>query len=102
MNSIKNIKKNISGLKLSLISAMMTFPVSVFAESDPASKAAGEMQTILFGTLGTSLCAIIIGATFIMAKTGKITWDRFIFIGFCTAGFLGAPSIVTSIQGWVK
>jgi len=69
---------------------------------DPATKAASKMQTIMFGTLGTSLCAILIGATFIMAKAGKISWDRFVFIGFCTAGFLGAPSIVSMIQGWVN
>jgi hypothetical protein len=73
---------------------------STFA-MDPATRAATEMNTILFGALGTSISAIILGGTFILAKTGKITWDKFLFIGFCTAGFLGAPSIVTMIKGWV-
>jgi type IV secretory pathway VirB2 component (pilin) len=82
-----------------LMTAFLSSPV--FAQMDPATNAANKMKTILFGGLGTSLCAILLGATFILAKTGKITWDKFIFLGFCTAGFLGAPSIVTLIKGWV-
>tara|TARA_R110000868_G_scaffold207266_3_gene456239 strand:+ start:270 stop:584 length:315 start_codon:yes stop_codon:yes gene_type:complete len=81
---------------------LLSLPLSAVAsDMNPATTAAKKMNNILFGTLGTSICAILIGATFIMAKTGKITWDRFLFVGFCTAGFLGANSIVSLIQGWV-
>lgn len=87
--------------KFYLLILSFAYSTSVFA-LDPASRAASKMQGIMFGTLGTSLCAILIGATFIMAKAGKISWDRFVFIGICTAGFLGAPSIVSMIEGWVR
>jgi type IV secretory pathway VirB2 component (pilin) len=90
-------------LKKQFISHLIFWNSSlVFAETDPATKAALEMKAKLFGEFGFSLAAILIGATFVMAKAGKITWDRFIFVGFCTAGFLGAPSIVEMIKGWVK
>jgi len=87
---------------LYLIVSLFLNPVITFASDiDPASKAAMKMHSILFGMLGTSLVGIIIGATFLMAKTGKITWDRFVFIGCCAAGFLGSPLIVTMIKDWV-
>jgi type IV secretory pathway VirB2 component (pilin) len=79
----------------------LIFPFSAFAESDPFTRAGNGIEHILFGTLGTSLCGIIIGATFLMAKVGKISWERFISVGICTAGFLGAPSIVYMIKSWV-
>jgi type IV secretory pathway VirB2 component (pilin) len=76
-------------------------PLSALAENDPFTSAGNGIERILFGTLGTSLCGIIIGATFLMAKVGKISWERFISVGLCTAGFLGAPSIVYMIKSWV-
>lgn len=94
-------------MKAKKIVSSLFFYLSVFLCSkvfalDPATNAANQMKGILFGGLGVSLSAIIIGATFIMANTGKISWDRFVFIGFCTAGFLGSPAIVGLIQSWVR
>ena len=89
--------KNINLIVLSSLLPTLSFASDI----DPASKAAMKMHSILFGVLGTSLVGIIIGATFLMAKTGKITWDRFVFIGCCAAGFLGSPLIVTMIKDWV-
>lgn len=97
--------KLINKLNSLLLNALMLFLMTTglsFAEIDPATRASARMSSIMFGQFGTSISAIIIGATFIMAKTGKITWDRFVFIGFCTAGFLGARSIVSIINGWVN
>ncbi|MCD6040280.1 MAG: hypothetical protein K0S27_1680 [Gammaproteobacteria bacterium] len=85
----------------SLIILTSTGPFSAMAENDPFTSAGNGIERILFGTLGTSLCGIIIGATFLMAKVGKISWERFISVGICTAGFLGAPSIVYMIKNWV-
>ncbi len=79
----------------------LVIPLTAFAENDPFTNAGNGIERILFGTLGTSLCGIIIGATFLMAKVGKISWDRFISVGLCTAGFLGAPSLVYMIKSWV-
>jgi type IV secretory pathway VirB2 component (pilin) len=90
---MKNIK---------LLALMLMYSNLAMAYSDPATKASNQMKNILFGSLGTSLAAMLIGATFIMAYVGKITWDRFIFVGFCSAGFLGSQSIVSLIQGWVS
>jgi type IV secretory pathway VirB2 component (pilin) len=80
---------------------LIVSPAMAFADNDPFTAAGNGMKGILFGTLGTSLCGIIIGATFLMAKVGKISWDKFMQVGLCTAGFLGAPSIVTLIKSWV-
>ena len=91
-NKIKN--------KLLLIVLFLS-PCFAFADTDPISKAGNEMYLILFGALGTALCAIIVGATFVLANVGKITWDKFVFIGMCTAGFLGTPSIIALIKSWV-
>jgi len=89
-------------IKKYLLFITMLYTSFAFAEdTDPATRAADKMQTIMFGSLGTSLATIMIGATFVMAKTGKITWDRFIFVGLCTAGFLGAPAIVNIIKSAV-
>lgn len=96
-----NFKKIIKKMIVTTTTVFLVWPAVVFADVDPATRTAGKMQNILFGTLGTSLCSILIGATFIMAKTGKITWDRFMYIGFCTAGFLGSKSIVNLISEWV-
>ena len=85
----------------SALSVGLLLPASVFAESDPFSRAGNGISGILFGSLGTSLCGIIIGVTFLMAKVGKVSWDRFIQVGLCTAGFLGAPSLVTLLKTWV-
>lgn len=95
--------KSLKRLKLILWLLVITaLPIMAFAaNSDPFTGAGNGMKNILFGTLGTSLCAIIIGATFLMAKVGKISWDKFVQVGLCTAGFLGAPSIVTLVKSWV-
>lgn len=79
----------------------LLMPSLCLADEDPMTKAGKTFSGILFGTLGTSLCTILIGATFLMAKAGKVSWDRFLFIGFCSAGFLGAPSIVYLIKSMV-
>ncbi|MCE3237831.1 MAG: hypothetical protein K0R24_812 [Gammaproteobacteria bacterium] len=84
-----------------LVFLWLISPLSALAENDPFTRAGNGIENILFGTLGTSLCGIIIGATFLMAKVGKISWERFISVGLCTAGFLGAPSIVYMIKSWV-
>ena len=76
-------------------------PALAMAEQDPFSKSASQMSTILFGPLGTTLCSIVLGATFVMAKVGKISWDKFLYIGFCTVGFLGSPKIVALFKGWL-
>jgi type IV secretory pathway VirB2 component (pilin) len=72
-----------------------------FTEDDPISRVGNKMFLVLFGSLGVTLCAIIMGATFILAKVGKVSWDQFLYIGFCTAGFLGTPSIITVIKSAV-
>lgn len=101
---LNKIKTLIKSLKDSVVLGMylMIFSDLAMAYSDPATKSATKMKDILFGPLGTSLAAILIGATFILAYVGKTTWDRFIFVGFCSAGFLGSQSIVSLIQGWVS
>jgi type IV secretory pathway VirB2 component (pilin) len=93
------MKVNLWFQKLILIVVINT-PYIAYADVDPFTSAGNGMTKILFGTLGTSLCSIIIAATFLMAKIGKVTWDKFISVAICTAGFLGAPSIVTLIKGW--
>jgi type IV secretory pathway VirB2 component (pilin) len=97
------MKINFSALKFfgGIVFLFLSWPLLAFAENDPFTSAGNGIERILFGTLGTSLCGIIIGATFLMAKVGKISWDRFISVGICTAGFLGAPSIVYIIKSWV-
>lgn len=76
-------------------------PSLCFGDIDPVTTTSNRFASILFGALGASLCAIIIGGTFIAAKVGKVTWDRFLFIAYCVAGFLGAPSIVSFIRSIV-
>jgi hypothetical protein len=56
---------------------------------------------ILFGSFGLSICTIAVGASFLAAKFGKISWDQFLFIGGCTAGFIGTPSLISLISSWV-
>ena len=93
MNKIvSKVNKNI------VILFTYAIPAICLAEEDPMTTAGNKFSSILFGTFGTTLCAILIGATFLMAKAGKVSWDRFLFIGFCSAGFLGAPSIVSIIK----
>lgn len=81
---------------------MLTLSDMALANIDPATKAASGMRDILFGSFGLSLSAIFVGVTFLLAKTGKITWDRFVGLGICVAGFLGAPGIVTLLKSWVS
>ncbi len=83
-----------------LVGLLVYFPLAAYAE-DPFSKSAGKISDILFGKFGTSIAAVLLAATFVMAKVGKVSWDKFLFIGFCTAGFLGSKSIITMIGGWV-
>ena len=87
--------------ELFLFLCLSLFPVLVFAEEDPMSRAGQKFFYILFGSLGTTICALIMGATFILAKVGKVSWDKFLFIGFCTAGFVGTPSIITLLKSAV-
>jgi hypothetical protein len=84
-----------------LFSLLFLLPCLAWADEDPMSKAGTAFYGILFGTLGTTLCAIIMGATFILAKVGKVSWDKFLYIGFCVAGFIGTPSIIALIRSAV-
>lgn len=92
---------NMKTIKLFFFFTIFTFSSSVFAGVDPETQAAQQIHSILFGSFGLCICAIILGATFFLAKAGKVTWDKFLFILFCTAGFLGSPGIVTTIRQWV-
>ena len=94
------MENNIKKLSFTLFSLFL-IPTIALAENDPFTKAGTGMMSILFGGLGVAICTIIIGSTFLMAKVGKITWDKFMQVMFCTAGFLGAPSIVMLIKTWV-
>lgn len=87
--------------RIAIYTSLLMMPISALADTDPFTNTGNHLKTILFGSFGTTLCAIIIGATFIMAKFGKIGWERFLFVAFCTAGFLGAPSIVLLIKGFL-
>lgn len=84
------------------MTSFLSYSSLAMAATDPATQASTKMSDILFGTFGTSLSAILIGGTFILAYVGKITWDRFVFIGFCAAGFLGSKAIVSVIHSWVS
>jgi type IV secretory pathway VirB2 component (pilin) len=81
-----------------LLSVFCFLPYLAFADDDPMSRAGNKFYNILFGTLGTTLCCIIMGATFILAKVGKVSWDKFLYIGFCAAGFIGTPSIIALLK----
>lgn len=96
-NVIKRIYRQ---LIIFLMVTALIFPEIALAY-DPMTTASLKIENIMFGKFGMSISAIIIGATFLLAKTGKITWDRFIFIGLCTAGFLGSQSIVNTVRGCV-
>jgi type IV secretory pathway VirB3-like protein len=87
--------------KLLFLVSITLFHCASFADEDPISKTGNKIYLILFGSLGVSVCAIIMGATFILAKVGKVSWDQFLYIGFCTAGFLGTPSIISIIKSAV-
>lgn len=80
--------------------ATMIIPSVVFAD-DPFSKSATKMSGILFGTFGTAIASMLLAGSFFLAMVGKVTWNNFLYIGFCTAGFLSAPKIITLIQDWV-
>lgn len=100
MNSKKLFNHFIKVCSMFMMIACL-FPMVGWADRDPMTKAGSQISAILFGTLGSTLCAIIIGATFLLAKVGKVSWERFVQVGLCTAGFLGAPSIVSLIQSWI-
>ena len=91
------LTRYLAGVSLACLPAL-----SFAGEMDPMTTAGNKFMLILFGSLGTALCCLIIGGTFVMAKTGKVSWDRFLFIGFCAAGFLGTPSIVAMIRNMVQ
>lgn len=95
------MKKSSKLVILAMMYCTLT-PTLVFADENPLVSSSSHMSELMFGALGMSLCSIIFGATFIMAKVGKVTWDRFIQIGLYTAGFLGSPSIVLLIKSWVS
>ena len=95
------MKNFLNQIKHFLIFIVFLLPGITFADGDPFTSAGTGISNILFGTLGMTLCAITIGATFIMAKFGKVSWDRFLTVAFCVAGFIGAPSIVSVIKSWV-
>lgn len=85
-----------------LLGALSLLPCLALAEEDnPFTRTGNAFYGILFGVLGTTLCAIIMGATFLLAKFGKVSWDKFLYIGFCVAGFLGTPSIIALIKSTV-
>lgn len=84
-----------------LVGLLLCMPLVAHADNDPFSKTAGRMSAILFGPFGTTIASILLAATFVMAKVGKVSWDKFLFIGFCTAGFLGSQSIIGIIKGLV-
>lgn len=95
------LKNIVNKLRYYFILAFLFIPTVCLADQDPMTTGGKKFAGILFGTFGTTLCSIIIGATFIMAKVGKVSWDRFLFVGFCAAGFLGAPSIVYMIKSFI-
>ena len=92
------MKRSKALTNLTLFLIIFLLPVLALADSDPFTSAGNKFMNILFGTLGMSLCTISLGVTFIMAKFGKISWDKFLFVGFCIAGFIGAPSIIEIIR----
>jgi type IV secretory pathway VirB2 component (pilin) len=99
----KKIQVSIFLKKIIVILFSTLFSIAAFAdtENDPFTKTGNKMETILFGSLGLSLCTIVIGVTFLMAKFGKISWDKFMYIFFCVAGFLGASTVATIIANVV-
>lgn len=97
-NNILNNFTRYCALLLSLLLPALSYAGDI----DPMTSAGNKFMLILFGALGTAICCLIIGGTFVMAKTGKVSWDRFLFIGFCAAGFLGTPSIVAMIRNMVQ
>lgn len=101
---MKLIKKISYQIKISfylLTGFFVSFPAFA-GDNDPATKTGVHIANILFGQLGGAVCAIFIAATFIQAKTGKCSWDRFIFVAFCVAGYLGSLTIVNLIRSWVS
>jgi type IV secretory pathway VirB2 component (pilin) len=100
---VKISKKTKKGLRFYrlFLGIYLFIPAYAFADLDPFTNAGNHMRIIMFGSLGCSLCAIVVGATFLMAKVGKVSWEKFITVGMCTAGFLGAPSLVALIKDWV-
>jgi len=77
--------------------SLMIVYLPVYADDDPMTKSANWMGGILFGGFGLGLCSLILAGTFIMAKTGKVSWERFIGIGICVCGFFGSPVIVSKL-----
>ncbi len=94
-------QKTTQGLRQWTLIGWLLVPAPCFADVDPVTKGANQFVSILFGSLGTSLCILIIGSCFLMAKLGKITWDRFLYVGLLAVGFLGTPSIVALLSQMV-
>lgn len=100
---VNKLKNRLSEKKFLFLYAIYCLPAVSFAEDvDPLTRSGSKIMAILFGRLGFSICALVLGSTFILALIGKVSWDRFIVIGFLTAGFIGAPSIVQLIASWVQ
>lgn len=85
-------------LKVNLLFLAM-LPFTAFAiNDDPLSKMGTTIYSSMFQGVGISLCAVIIGVTFLLAKVGKVAWDQFMWVGLCAAGFIGTPSLIKLIQ----
>ncbi len=96
------MKGKIRKILTSLIFSGLMLLSNIALALDPMTKASNKIESTLFGGFGLSMCSIILGATFLMAKVGKISWDKFLFTGMCCAGFLGAPSLINTLAGWVR
>lgn len=93
---------NLHNINIYIAFILLILPILAHAESDPFTKAGTGMSNILFGAAGTSIVGIIIGVTFKLAQLGKVSWDKFLQVTYCAAGFFGAPSIAMLIKGWVS
>jgi type IV secretory pathway VirB2 component (pilin) len=103
MRAKMTISKEHGRTALLLMSGLIyTLPTHVFAQTDPMTKTGLGIAGILFGTLGGVICSIYLGSTFIMAKSGKCSWDRFVFVAFCITGFLGTPTLINLARGWIS
>jgi type IV secretory pathway VirB2 component (pilin) len=88
-------------LKKYAVIILFIYCTGALADQDPFTKSSNHLMGIMFGPLGTRICVLSLASAFILAAQGKVTWDRFVFIALCIAGFMGSPLIVSMIKGWV-